>query len=207
MAPSSIPGQGAPEEEGWGWRQARSCQEGKCQGLGSPGQQLGGGSELPARAGPFPTSSLASLPCPAATPETTHTTPTWGRGTSSRAWTRGCRASAWGSAGGSPSPRTWPTGRTGLVGLGYLSSAPEPLNDLPQIRPSHHKHRSPAPFLPHRLHPFLQGSLPLLLFHAGEVRLGLGRRVVMEEQNGIALGSRETWIETQPCWKPQRPHL
>lgn len=149
-----------------------------------------GGSELPARAGAFLTSSLASPPCPAATPETTRTIPTWGRVTSSREWTRGCRAPAWGSAGGSPSPRTWPTGRTGPVGLWYLSSAPEPLSDLPRS----------APLITKTGHPFhscqvdsillSRAVCPLLLFHGREVPLGLGRGVVMEEQKQHSPGKQ-----------------
>ena len=41
----------------------------------------------------------------------------YSRATSSLGWTKAFKARAWGSAGGSSSPPTLPTGRTGLVGL------------------------------------------------------------------------------------------
>lgn len=148
-----------------------------------------GGSELSARAGAPLTPLLASPPCPAATPATTRTTPTWGRATSSRAWTRGCRAPAWASAGGSPSPRTSPTGRTGLVGLWSLSSSPEPLIALPPLCPSHHKTGHP-PSSCHADSILSPGAVPPLLSPPGEVLLSLGRGWLWENRNRLALGSR-----------------
>lgn len=136
----------------------------------------GGDSELPARAGAPLTPWLALPACVAATPATTRTTPTWDRVTSSPGWTRGCRARAWGSAGGSPSPRTSPTGRTGLVGLLPLSSSPEALARLPPRL---------CPLIARASHPprschtdsvlFSRTVPPFLPFHTGEGLLSLGR--------------------------------
>lgn len=56
-----------------------------------------------------------SAAVPAATPATTRTTPTSGRATSSPAWTRACRGSAWARGGAWSSPHTWPMGRTEQV--------------------------------------------------------------------------------------------
>lgn len=51
----------------------------------------------------------------AATLAITPTTPTSGRATSSPAWTRACKGSAWERGGGWLFPHTWPTGRTEQV--------------------------------------------------------------------------------------------
>lgn len=166
----------------------------------------GGGSELPARAVAHLTPLLALPPCIAATPATTRTTPTWGRVTSSPGWTRGCRAPAWGSAGGSPSPRTWPMGRTGLVGLLYLSSSPELLTDLPLLCPSHHKKVTHLSCHTDSIL-FSRAVPPLLPFHLGEGLLSLGRGMVMEEQKQHSPRKQRPGFETQLCWKPQCPHL
>lgn len=177
MAPSLIPGQRGPEKGGWGWGKGKKRrQEGKYRVLGSPRQQLRGGSELPARAGAPLTPLLARPPCIAATPATTRTIPTWDRVTSSPGWTRGCRARAWGSAGGSPSPRTSPTGRMGLVGLLPLSPSPERLAHLPPLLcPLITKNGHP----PHSCHmdsiPFTRTVPPFLPFHTGEGLLSLGK--------------------------------
>lgn len=138
----------------------------------------GCGSELPARAGAPLTPSLALPSCIAATPATTRTTPTWGRVTSSPGWTRGCRGRAWGSAGGSPFPHTWPTGKTGLVGLLHLSSSPEPLTDLPLLCPLT---QITPQSLPHSSILFSRAVPPLLPFHLGGL-LSVGRGMVVEEQ-------------------------
>lgn len=53
----------------------------------------------------------------AVTPAIRPTTPTLGRATSSLAWIRGCRVSAWESTGEWSSPHTWLTGRTVQVNV------------------------------------------------------------------------------------------